>query len=64
MVTVQLALFLFAVAVMVTVPAETEVTFPFASTVATFMSELSHTTFFVAPLMVAFNCSVFTEVPP
>ena len=63
-VTGQEAVFPFAVAVITAVPAETEVTFPVPSTVATELSELSHSVILEAPLTVAFSCTFFVDVPP
>ena len=51
----------FAVAMMSAVPAETAVTFPVLSTVATFLLLLLHTVFLPAPFTVAFNCSISPE---
>ncbi len=51
--------FPFAVAIMSVVPAATEVTFPVASTVATFVFLLLHSVSLLAPFTVAFNCIVF-----
>ncbi len=58
-VTLQTVDFPFAVAVIFAVPAETEVTFPSLSTVATSLLLLFHTVSLFAPFTVAFNCIVF-----
>ena len=63
-VILQLSVFPFAVAVMFAVPADTEVTLPVPSTVATAVLSLFHETDFEVPFTVAFNCTVFVEVPP